>query len=101
VKKLDLDFCLRANVNVRYMLHTQPLRFIYNKILFWVSLYPSFVGLSFLPLTPFAIVACYPFTSPSSSFSISSTITLPMAKDKIYNANGHGDNNAINPRSLE
>jgi hypothetical protein len=28
VKKLDLDFCLSAIVNVRYILHTQPLRFI-------------------------------------------------------------------------
>jgi hypothetical protein len=52
VKMLDLDFCLNASVNVRYILHTQPLRFIYNKILVCVSLYPSLslsilVGLSF------------------------------------------------------
>jgi hypothetical protein len=38
---LDLDLCLSASVNVRYILHTQPLRFIYNKFLVWVSLYPS------------------------------------------------------------
>jgi hypothetical protein len=97
VKKHDLDFCLSASVNVRYILHTQPLRFIYNKILVWVSLYPPFIGLSFSPSTPFATVACYSFTSPSSSFSISSTLTLPMAKDEICNTNGHGDNNAIDP----
>jgi hypothetical protein len=106
VKKLDLNLCLSASVNVRYISHTQPLRFIYNKTLVWVSLYSSlslspFVGLSFSPSTPFATVACYPFTSPSSSFSISSTLTLPMAKDGICNANGHGDNNAINLPSLE
>jgi hypothetical protein len=101
VKKLDLNFCLSASVNVRYILHTQPLRFIYNKILVWVSLYPPFVGLPFSPSTHVATVACYPFTSPSSSFSISSTLTLPMAKDEICNANVHGDNNAINPPSLE
>jgi hypothetical protein len=101
VKKLDLDFGLSASVNVRYILHTQPLRFIYNKILFWVSLYPPFVGLSFSPSTPFATVASYPFTSPSSTLSISSTHTLLMAKHEICNANGYGNNNAINPPSLE
>jgi hypothetical protein len=64
---------LSASVNVRYDLHTQPLRFIYIKILVWVSLYPSFslsilVGLSFSPLTPFATSACYLFTSLILSF---------------------------------
>jgi hypothetical protein len=67
VWKTWFGFCLSASVNVRYILHTQPLRFIYNKILVWVSLYPPFVGLSFSPSTPFATVACYHFTSPSSS----------------------------------
>jgi hypothetical protein len=43
------------------------------------------IGLSFSPPTPFATISCYPFTSPSFSFSISSTLTLPMAKSKIYN----------------
>jgi hypothetical protein len=38
---LDLHLCLSASVNVRYVLHTHPLRLIYNKILVWVSLYPS------------------------------------------------------------
>jgi hypothetical protein len=41
VKMLDLDLCLSVSVNGRYILHTQTLRFIYNKILVWVSLYPS------------------------------------------------------------
>ncbi len=103
---LDLDLCLSASVNVRYILHTQPLRFIYNKILVWVYLYPSlslsiFGGLSFLPPTPFAIIVGYPFTSPSSTLSISSTHTLLMAKHEICNANGYGDNNAIIPPSLQ
>jgi hypothetical protein len=31
VKMLDLDLCLSASVNVRYILHTQPLG-LYNKI---------------------------------------------------------------------
>jgi hypothetical protein len=33
----------------------------------------------------FATVACYPFTSLILSFIISSTLTLSMAKDRIYN----------------
>jgi hypothetical protein len=28
VKMLDLDLCLSASVNVRYILHTQPIRII-------------------------------------------------------------------------
>jgi hypothetical protein len=54
-----------------------PLGLYNNKILVWVSQYSSlslsiFVGLSFLPPTPFAIIACYPFTSLilSSSYII-------------------------------
>jgi hypothetical protein len=43
---LDLDLCLSARVNVRYILHKQTLRFIYNKILVWVSL---FVFISIYP----------------------------------------------------
>jgi hypothetical protein len=74
VKMLDLDLCLSGSVNVMYILHTQPLRFIHNKILVWVSLYPSLslsilVGLPFSPPTPFATIACYPSTSPSFSLS--------------------------------
>jgi hypothetical protein len=65
----------------------------------FVSIHPLLDDLS--PPTPFAIVAWYPFTSPSYSFSISSTLTFSMAKDGICNTNGHGDNNAINPPSLE
>jgi hypothetical protein len=38
VRMLDLDLCLSASVNVKYILHTQPLRFIQNKILVSVSL---------------------------------------------------------------
>jgi hypothetical protein len=33
VKMLDLDICLSASVNVRYILHTQPLMLIHNKML--------------------------------------------------------------------
>jgi hypothetical protein len=70
----DLNLCLSPSVNVRYVLYTQPLRFIYNKILVWLSLYPSLslfiiIGLYFSPPTPFATIACYPFTSPSFPFS--------------------------------
>jgi hypothetical protein len=51
VKMLDLDLCLSASVNVRYILHTQPLG-LCNIDLVWESLYPSLslsilVGLSF------------------------------------------------------
>jgi hypothetical protein len=35
VTMLDLDLCLSVSVNVRYILHTQTLRFIYNKVLVW------------------------------------------------------------------
>jgi hypothetical protein len=38
---LDLHLCLSASVNVSYVLHTQPLGLYNNKILVWVSLYPS------------------------------------------------------------
>jgi hypothetical protein len=70
----DLDPCLSASVNVRYVLHTQPLRFIYNKLV-WISLYsPLSLHLSLLDypshlLHLLAIIACYPFTSPSLHFS--------------------------------
>jgi hypothetical protein len=37
---LDFHLCLSGSVNVRYVLYTQPLG-LYNKILVWVSLYPS------------------------------------------------------------
>jgi hypothetical protein len=48
---IDLDVCLSASVNVRYILHTQPLG-LYNIDLVWESLYPSLslsilAGLSF------------------------------------------------------
>jgi hypothetical protein len=38
---------------------------------------------------------------PCFSFSISSTLTLPMAKDGIYNTNDHSHNNARKPPCLE
>jgi hypothetical protein len=66
---LDLDLYLSVSVNARYILHTQTLRFIYNKILVWVSL--------------------------------SSTLTLLMTRDGIYNANSHSNNNAMNPPPLD
>jgi hypothetical protein len=40
VKMLDLDLCLSASVDVRYILHTQPLG-LYNKDFVWESIYPS------------------------------------------------------------
>jgi hypothetical protein len=58
VKMLDLDLYLSASVNVRYILHTQPLRFIYNKILVWLSLYPS-LSLSILVGLSFSNTFCY------------------------------------------
>jgi hypothetical protein len=106
VKMLNLKLCLSANMNVRYVLHTQPLG-LYNEILVWVSLYPSLslsilVGLSFSPPTPFATVACYPFTSHSFPLSIlSSTSTLSMARGGICNGNGHGNNSGMNPPPLD
>jgi hypothetical protein len=72
VKMLDLHLCLSASVNVRYILHTTL--GLYNKILVWVSLYPSlslYLSLLDYPshlLHLLATVACYPFTSPSFSF---------------------------------
>jgi hypothetical protein len=59
------------------------------------------VGLSFPPSTPFAIVACYSFTSLILPYSISSTLILLMTKDGICNANDHSNNNTRNPPSLE
>jgi hypothetical protein len=72
VKILDLDPCLSASVNVRYILHTQPLG-LYNKDLVWESIHLSLslsihVGLPFSPSILFDIVACYPFTSPRLFF---------------------------------
>jgi hypothetical protein len=69
---LDLHICLSASVNVRYVLHTQPIG-LYNKVLVWVSPYsfPSLsilVGLSFSPRHLLATAACYPFTSLILSF---------------------------------
>jgi hypothetical protein len=59
------------------------------------------VGLSFSPSTLFAIAACYSFTSLILPYSISSTLTLLMIKDGIYNAHDHSNNNARNPPCLE
>jgi hypothetical protein len=59
------------------------------------------VGLSFSPPTPFAIVACYSFTSLILPYSISSTLTLLISKDEIYNINDHSNNNARNPPPLD
>jgi hypothetical protein len=75
---------------------------LYNKILVQVSLYlflslTILVGLSFSPPKPFATIVCYPFTSLIYYFLISSTLTLPMVKDGIRNANGHSNNNAMSP----
>jgi hypothetical protein len=72
VKILNLDLCLSASVNVRYILHTRPLG-LYNKDLVWESINPSLslsilVRLPFSPSIPFDIVACYPFTSPRLFF---------------------------------
>jgi hypothetical protein len=78
VKMLDLDLCLSASVNVRYILHTQPLR-LYNKDLVWESIHPSLslsilVGLPFSPSIPFDIVACY--LSPHLGFLFLSHLPL-------------------------
>jgi hypothetical protein len=102
---LDLHLCLSASANVRYILHTQPLRFIYNKIIVWVSLYPSlslsiFGELSFIPPTPFCYRCKISLHLPHPFFPISSTLTLPTTKDRIFNTNGYGNNNVRNPPSL-
>jgi hypothetical protein len=103
---LDLHLCLSASVKVRYVLHTQPTG-LYNKILVWVSLYASlslYLSLLDYPshlLRLLATIACYPFTSPSFSFSISSTLTLSMAKDRICIANDHSNNNTMNLPPLD
>jgi hypothetical protein len=60
-----------------------------------------FGGLSFLPPTPFAIVACYPFTSLILPYSISSNLTLRMTRDGIYNTDDYNNNNVRNPPSPE
>jgi hypothetical protein len=77
---------LSASVNVRYVLDTQPLG-LYNKILVWVSFYPSLslsilVGLSFLPPTPFATIACYHFTSLILSFLSHQPLVFRWQKTK-------------------
>jgi hypothetical protein len=93
-------------VNVRYVLHTQPLRFIYNKILvegislsIFVSIYPCWIN--FLPPTSFSNHCMLSFCLPYLSFSILSTHTLLTAKDIICNANDHGPNNAMNRPPLD
>jgi hypothetical protein len=102
---IDLHLCLIASLNVRYILHTQPLG-LYNKILVWVSLSLLSLYLSLLDYPShlqhlFAIISCYPFTSPVLSLSISSPPTLPKAKDEICDANDHGHNNSMNPPPLD
>jgi hypothetical protein len=57
--------------------------------------------LDYLSQTPFAIVACYPFTSLILPYSVSSTLTLPTIKDGICNVNDHSNNNARNPPCLK
>jgi hypothetical protein len=52
VKMLDLHFYLSATVNVKYVLHTQPIG-LYNKVLVWVSRYPS--------LSPYLSLLDYPY----------------------------------------
>jgi hypothetical protein len=100
----DLHLCLSASVNVRPILHTQPLG-LYNEILTWVSLYPSlslYLSLLDYPshllhlLLPLHTILSPPLAFP---FSISSTLTLPMTKNGNYNSNGHGNNNARNDAS--
>jgi hypothetical protein len=103
---LDLHLYFSASVNVRYVLHTQSLKFIYNKILVRVSLYP-FLSLSILcwiillTPTPLSTVSCQSLHLHHPFFHISSTPTLSIAKEGICNANGHGNNNAMNPPPLD
>jgi hypothetical protein len=100
VEMLDLHLCLSASVNVRYISHTQTLRFIYNKILVRVSLCPflSLSILNYLPHLQHLLVPLHVMLSPSPAFlfPISSTPTLLMAKDEICNIDGNGNNNAMN-----
>jgi hypothetical protein len=94
----DLHLCLSTNVNVRSILHTQPLG-LHNKILVWVSLYlslldyPSHLFHLLLPLR--AII----LPSLAFLFSIPSIPTLLMAKVGNCNTDGHGNNNTRNDAS--
>jgi hypothetical protein len=76
----DLHLCLSASVNVRYILHTQPLG-LYNKIL---------VGNLF--------VQRY-FSSPPPFFLISSILQMVNTKNQNANAenNNAKNNNIANP----
>ena len=47
----ELDLCLSASVNVRYVLHTHPLG-LYNKILVGLSLYLPLLNCPSSPITP-------------------------------------------------
>jgi hypothetical protein len=103
---LDLHLCLSASVNVRYVLHTQTFKFIYNKILVGYLSIHLYLYLSLLDYPShlqhlLATVACYPFASLIFSFHISFTLTLPMVKDDICSANNLGNNNAMNPPPLD
>jgi hypothetical protein len=77
---LDLHLCLSASVNVRLILHTQPLG-LYKKNLSWESLYPPL----FLSLT----------------LSLLMSSTLQMANTRSHNTNAESNdvenNNTANP----
>jgi hypothetical protein len=66
VKMLDLDLYLCASLNVRYILHTQPLIFIHNKILVWVPLYLSLVD--YLSYLQHLFLSLHAIPSPPSFF---------------------------------
>jgi hypothetical protein len=44
VKMLHLHLCLSASMNIRHILHIQPLE-LYNEILVWVSFYPYYLSI--------------------------------------------------------
>jgi hypothetical protein len=98
VKILDLHICLSASVNVRYVLHTQPLGLYNNKILVGYLFIHLFLYLSLLDYPshlPHLLLPLHAIPSPPTSIlSYLINPTLLMAK-------GGNHNNARNPAPLE
>jgi hypothetical protein len=74
---IDLDLCLSASVNVRYILHTQQLR-LYNTDLVWESLYPFFVSIypCWIILLKHLLISLHAILSPSLVFLFLSHLPL-------------------------
>jgi hypothetical protein len=84
---IDLDLCLSASVNVRYILHTQQLR-LYNTDLVWESLYPFFVSIypCWIILLKHLLISLHAILSPSLVFLFLSHLPLLFRWEKTESA---------------